>query len=36
MREKLGKNARELVIEKFNWEFVAKNFLEIIKPHLRN
>ena len=34
MREKLGKNARNLVIEKFNWEKLAKEFVEIVKPYV--
>ena len=33
--EKLGKNARNLVIEKFNWEKLAKEFVEIVKPYVK-
>ena len=35
MSEKLGKNARNLVIEKFNWEKLAKEFVEIVKPYVK-
>ena len=35
MREKLGKNARELVIEKFNWDKLSKTFVEIVKPFVK-
>jgi len=34
--QEMGKEGRKFISEQFNWEFVAKNFLEIIKPHLRN
>ena len=36
LAQEMGKEGRKFVSEQFNWEFVAKNFLEIIKPHLRN
>tara|TARA_Y100000590_G_scaffold242479_1_gene272527 strand:+ start:1700 stop:2761 length:1062 start_codon:yes stop_codon:yes gene_type:complete len=35
MSEKMGKEGAKFVKEKFNWEFVAKNFLDIIKPYLK-
>ena len=34
--ENLGKEGREFVKREFNWEKVAKNFLEIIKPYVKN
>ena len=36
MRERLGKNARNLVIEKFNWDKLSKEFVEIVKPFVKN
>ena len=36
LAQEMGKEGRKFVSKQFNWEFVAKNFLEIIKPHLRN
>ena len=30
----MGKNGAKFVKDEFNWERVAKNFLDIIKPHL--
>jgi glycosyltransferase involved in cell wall biosynthesis len=35
LRETLGKNARNLVIEKFNWDKLSKEFVEIIKPFIK-
>ena len=32
MAKDMGKNGAEFVKNEFNWERVAKNFLEIIKP----
>ena len=32
--EKLGKEARKLVLEKFNWKIVAKKFLDVAESHL--
>ena len=34
MASKMGKEGVEFVKEQFNWELVAKNFLENIKPFL--
>ena len=34
LAQKMGREGRNFVSEQFNWEKVAKNFLEIIKPHL--
>ena len=31
----MGQKGIEFVKEEFNWEKVAKNFLEIIKPFLK-
>ena len=36
LSQKMGKEGRKFVNTQFNWEFVAKNFLEVIKPYLRN
>ena len=36
LAQKMGKEGRKFVSKQFNWEFVAKNFLEIIKPHLKS
>ena len=36
LAQQMGKEGREFVNAQFNWEFVAKNFLEIIKPYLKN
>ena len=36
LSQQLGKEGRKFVNTQFNWEFVAKNFLEIIKPYLKN
>ena len=35
MSENMGKEGAKFVKEKFNWEIVAKNFLDIIKPYLK-
>ena len=34
MAKDMGKNGAEFVKNEFNWERVAKNFLEIIQAHL--
>ena len=36
LAQQMGKDGREFVDVQFNWGFVAKNFLEIIKPYLKN
>tara|TARA_B100001540_G_scaffold6279_1_gene5578 strand:- start:2596 stop:3702 length:1107 start_codon:yes stop_codon:yes gene_type:complete len=36
LSNEMGKNGAIFVKEQFNWEFVAKNFLQIIKPYLKN
>ena len=33
--EKLGKEARKLVIEKFNWKIVAKKFIDAVEPYVK-
>ena len=33
--KEMGQKGIEFVKEEFNWEKVAKNFLEIIKPFLK-
>jgi len=35
MSENMGKEGAKFVKEKFNWEIVAKNFLDIIRPYLK-
>ena len=34
MAAELGKEGAKFVKEQFNWERVAKNFLEVIKPYV--
>ena len=34
--QNLGKQARQLVIEKFNWEIVAKKFIAVLEKTLQN
>ncbi len=36
LAQQMGEEGRKFVNTEFNWEFVAKNFLEIIKPYLKN
>ena len=36
LREKMGINGRQFVIKKFNWDTIAKNFIENIKPYIKN
>ena len=36
LAQQLGSEGRKFVNSQFNWEFVAKNFLKIIKPYLKN
>jgi len=35
LAREMGKKGAEFIKQEFNWELVAKNFLEIIKPHLK-
>ena len=35
LSEDMGKEGAKFIKEKFNWELVAKNFLEIIRPYLK-
>tara|TARA_B100000029_G_scaffold354547_1_gene347350 strand:+ start:682 stop:1770 length:1089 start_codon:yes stop_codon:yes gene_type:complete len=35
MRKNLGQNARQLVIEKFNWDKLSKEFVDIVKPFIK-
>ena len=35
MASEMGKEGVEFIKEQFNWDRVAKNFLEIIKPHVK-
>ena len=32
----MGINGRQFVIKKFNWDTIAKNFIENIKPYIKN
>ena len=36
MAQEMGKEGEKFVKEQFSWEFVANNFLNIIKPYLKN
>ena len=33
---KMGKEGKKFVVKSFSWEIIAKRFLEIIKPHIKN
>ena len=35
LSQKIGNKARQLVIEKFNWDILAKRFVEVVEPSLR-
>jgi len=34
LSQKIGNKARKLVIEKFNWDILAKQFVEVVESHL--
>jgi len=36
LREKMGINGKQFVIKKFNWDIIAKKFIENIKPYIKN
>jgi len=36
LRGEMGKNGKEFVIKKFNWDIIAKKFIENIKPYIKN
>ena len=36
LSQKIGKKARQLVIEKFNWDVLAKEFVKIVESELKN
>ncbi len=36
LRNKMGDNGKQFVIKKFNWNTIAKKFLENIKPYIKN
>ena len=36
LAQQMGREGKEFVNSHFNWELVAKNFLKIIKPYLKN
>ena len=36
LAEKLGNNARELLLEKFNWDIVAKKFVVAVESVLKS
>ena len=33
---KLGKQSRELILEKFNWDIVAKKFIAVAEKYIEN
>jgi glycosyltransferase involved in cell wall biosynthesis len=33
--QEMGKSAREFIIEEFSWDVIAKRFVNIIEPYLR-
>ena len=34
LSQKIGDKARQLIIEKFNWDILAKQFVEVVESHL--
>ena len=36
LREKMGINGKQFVIKKFNWDIIVKNFIENIRPYIKN
>jgi glycosyltransferase involved in cell wall biosynthesis len=36
LQEKMGINGKQFVIKKFNWDIIAKKFIENIKPYIKN
>ena len=34
LSQKIGNKARQLVIEKFNWDILAKQFVKVVESHL--
>ena len=36
LSQKIGNKARQLVIEKFNWDILAKRFVEVVEAQLKN
>ena len=36
LRGEMGKNGKEFVIKKFNWDIIAKKFIENVKPYIKN
>ena len=36
LSQKIGNKARQLVIEKFNWDVLAKRFVEVVEAQLKN
>jgi glycosyltransferase involved in cell wall biosynthesis len=36
LSQKIGSNARQLVIEKFNWDVLAKLFVKVVEAQLKN
>ena len=35
LSQKIGNKARQLVVEKFNWDILAKRFVEVVEPSLK-
>ena len=36
LSQKIGNKARQLVVEKFNWDVLAKEFVKIVGSNLKN
>ena len=35
LSDKMGEEGKKFIKEQFNWELVARNFLEMIKPYVK-
>ena len=36
LSERIGNKARQLIVEKFNWDILAKEFVKIVESELKN
>ena len=36
LAEKMGKEGKKFVVKTFSWEVIAKMFLDVVEPHIRN
>ena len=36
LRKKMGTKGKQFVIKKFNWDIIAKKFIENVKPYIKN